>query len=77
MTDFALEAVYWFGSGLAFAVGVICGVALCRISVKYSSAQLQELRSDRAAWQADRDERRPYLVRVTEALEKIAGVKNE
>ena len=38
---------------------------------------LQELRADRAAWQADRNERMPYLIRVTEALEKIARVKNE
>lgn len=74
MNEIAMGAMYWFGSGVAFAVGVICGVALCRMAGKDTNRQLVEIRADRKAWQAAMDERLPYVQRMTKALECMSGI---
>ena len=60
---------YWFGSGFAFATGVVCGVLLLRFS-RPDDRQLREYRAEAAKVIELRDETNAILERIADAIER-------
>ena len=67
------EFLHAFGSGFAFAIGVLCGALLSRLTGRVTPNQLTEIREQNVRIEGRLDTQLVHIARIADAAEEMVG----